>query len=35
MGFAAEAVKDRDLLQLFSTDTAKVMSAMVELEAPL
>jgi hypothetical protein len=35
MGFAAEAVKDRDLIQLFSTDTAKVMAAMVELEAPL
>jgi hypothetical protein len=31
MGFAAEAVKDRDLLELFGTDPAKVMSAMVDL----
>ncbi|HTW86192.1 MAG TPA: Clp protease N-terminal domain-containing protein [Candidatus Sulfotelmatobacter sp.] len=31
MGFAAEAVKDRELLELFGADPAKVMSAMVDL----
>jgi hypothetical protein len=31
MGFAAEAVKDRDLLELFGADPARVMSAMVDL----